>query len=127
MTKKDRMYERIRQHGENLQAIFPATKDLAPIFLSKRLRHAETEAHRLTTNYCNGAVDSEEYDQKADALLARLDKLLNFTAQGVPVFVNGDARGYALKIRDEYVRDHGLKIHTDWGGFGVLAPDLTED
>lgn len=44
----------------------------------------------------------------------------------VPVFHNGDPRGYAIKIRDEYVREHGLSIHQDWGGYGIIAPDFSE-
>ena len=43
----------------------------------------------------------------------------------VAVFVNQDPRGYALKIDDEYMRAHGLDLHRDMGGFGILAPDLT--
>ena len=42
----------------------------------------------------------------------------------VPVFVNRDPRGYALKIEDEYVRANGLQIHRDWGGYGILAPEI---
>lgn len=45
--------------------------------------------------------------------------------KGVKVFLNGDARGYALKIHDSYVKEHNLKIHTDWGGYGIIAPDLS--
>lgn len=44
----------------------------------------------------------------------------------VPVFINLDARGYALKIKDEYMLEHGLNLHRDWGGYGIIAPDLTE-
>lgn len=44
----------------------------------------------------------------------------------VPVFVNLDPRGYSLKIRDEWVREHDAKIHRDMGGYGIIAPDLTE-
>lgn len=43
-----------------------------------------------------------------------------------PIFVNCDPRGYALKIPNEYVRGHELDIHKDWGGYGIIAPDLTE-
>jgi hypothetical protein len=41
-----------------------------------------------------------------------------------PIFLNGDARGYALKIQDDYVRDNNLDIHKDWGGYGILAPEF---
>lgn len=44
----------------------------------------------------------------------------------VPVFLNRDPRGYSLKIPDEYVSEHELDIHRDWGGYGILAPDFEE-
>lgn len=42
----------------------------------------------------------------------------------VPVFLNQDPRGYALKIKDNYVRLHGLNIYKDWGGYGIIAPEI---
>ncbi len=44
----------------------------------------------------------------------------------VAVFLNRDPRGYALKINDEEVRARSLDIATDWGGYGLIAPDLRE-
>ncbi len=52
----------------------------------------------------------------------------------VPVFVNRDARGYALKINDEWLNQqrsradtvHKAVIHRDWGGYGIIAPDFAE-
>lgn len=44
----------------------------------------------------------------------------------VPVFVNLDPRGYALKINDEWMRANNVRLHSDFGGYGILAPDLTE-
>ena len=40
------------------------------------------------------------------------------------VFVNGDARGYALKLKSEFIKDK--TIHRDWGGYGIIAPDFRE-
>ena len=46
----------------------------------------------------------------------------------VPVFVNKDARGYALKIDDEWMRAHpGVWLHSDWGGYGILAPEIDKN
>lgn len=45
----------------------------------------------------------------------------------VPVFVNGDARGCALKIEAEYVSEHKLDIHKDWGGYGCIAPEINAE
>lgn len=53
----------------------------------------------------------------------------------VPVFINRDPRGYALKIDDEWIRQqradhrtvHMAGIHQDWGGYGILAPEIGKD
>ncbi len=46
-------------------------------------------------------------------------------AISVPVFINRDPRGYALKIDDHYMREHDAALHQDWGGYGIIAPDLS--
>lgn len=45
----------------------------------------------------------------------------------VPVFVNLDPRGFALKIDDEWMRASGATLYSDWGGYGIIAPDLTSN
>jgi hypothetical protein len=124
MNKKERMNEQIRKHGENLNKVFGLDED--PMKLAKKIHSLELKAHKLATDYCNGenGVDSENWGDLTDAILLKVDKVLNFKRQGIPVFVNGDARGYALKINDDYVRDNNLEIHKDWGGFGILAPEF---
>lgn len=44
--------------------------------------------------------------------------------------INGDPRGYALKLDDAWTRQYnrtttGDRLHSDMGGYGILAPDLT--
>ncbi|MDY0282762.1 MAG: hypothetical protein RBR35_19695 [Salinivirgaceae bacterium] len=124
-TKHQRMYDRIRKHGADLNNIFGLDED--PVALCKRLRRLETKAHKLAEDYCNGLIEPQDYELQADKLLAKVDQLLHYEAAGVPVLLNGDPRGYALKISAAYVREHNLAIHRDWGGYGILAPDLRED
>lgn len=49
----------------------------------------------------------------------------------VPVFINRDPRGYALKIKSEYMAGAGwiaqLALMRDWGGYGIIAPEITGD
>ncbi len=45
----------------------------------------------------------------------------------VPVFLNGDPRGYSLKIDDEWMRAKRPRLHSDWGGYGILAPEIGKD
>ena len=61
--------------------------------------------------------------KKADQILTKVETILN---NKKVLFCNGDARGYALKIDDEYIRNNNFNIHRDWGGYGIIAPDFRE-
>jgi hypothetical protein len=124
MNKRERMNKQIFEHGMDLKRIFGWDKD-EPMVLAKKVHRIEMKAHKLAEDYCNGLIESDDwYDIKEKKILKGLDKLLGFTKKGIPVIVNGDPRGYALKIDDEYVRTHNLKIHRDMGGYGILAPEF---
>jgi len=120
------MYERIRKHGEDLLRIFPNATEQDLVLLCKRLRGLEIQGERIATALCNGDIQDEDYETSEEVLLEKVNLLLGNLSGAVPVFLNGDPRGYALKIRDEYVCKHNLEIHRDWGGYGILAPDLSE-
>jgi len=128
-TQKQRMYERIAKHGNQLNEIFNTGLD--PVALCKKLRILERKAEALTTEECNTGIDNHV---KLCKILGQVKKVL--FPQGVEskgahlytsVFINGDPRGYALKISDKQVREQNLLIHRDMGGYGILAPDLTND
>ncbi len=124
MTRKQRMAEAILQHGFKLKRIFPATADIGPVTLCKALRRIETMIDRHNENACSYEwYDAEAGERRVESAIKRLDSILGFTEAGIPVFVNRDPRGYALKIPPDYA--HGLDIHKDWGGYGILAPDLS--
>lgn len=116
---KPHIEKQVREHGENLNAIFRTSHD--PIKLCRALRRIEQRANRLARALCNGEIDDISHETNLSILNA-VDKLLNCQAQSIPVFFNKDPRGYALKIKSEYVSEHNLKIHKDWGGYGILAP-----
>jgi len=126
-TKHDRMMERIRQHGGKLLAIFPRAQERDPIRLCKKLRRIEGEVHRQAEQYCNGVIGDIQWQIYVGAALGVLNRLLGHEGVNVPIIINGDPRGYALKIDDEYVREHNLDIMRDWGGYGIIAPDLREE
>ena len=118
----------IAKHGENLLAIFPKATERDPVNLCRKLRRLEAQAAVIALRACNGPGYPNEDDEEklCDAVLDKVDALLGFRKAGVPVFVNLDARGYSLKIDSDYVRDNGLKVHTDWGGYGILAPEINK-
>jgi hypothetical protein len=96
--------------------------------LCKALFKIENLAHRLATDFCNGSLLSEEEETKViDEILNKVDKLLNFKSQNIPVFFNGDCRGFTLKIDDDYMRKNKIyPFYSDWGGFGIIAPSFRE-
>jgi hypothetical protein len=55
-------------------------------------------------------------------LCKRLRSIEASASRMAEAYCNGDPRGYALKI-DLQV---GEELHRDWGGYGIIAPDLSE-
>lgn len=123
MNKKEILYSRITKHGQDLKAVFNLDRDIDPVKLCKRLLRLETKAHKLAVDFCNGVIDQLEWDKKADQILTKVEAILK---NKKVLFCNGDARGYALKIDDEYIRNNNFNIHRDWGGYGIIAPDFRE-
>ena len=117
---KKRMYENILKHGENLNKIFKT--GIEPVTLCKKLFRLENKAHRLSTDYCNGVIDCEQWEELTQTILNKVVKILG-AENDYNFFVNGDARGYALKMFPDFVKDK--KIFIDWGGNGIIAPDFT--
>ena len=124
-SERELMYKNITEHGKNLLAIFPAATIQDPVYLCKRLRFYEHKAEASTTALCNGCIDSlQDYHEKAlERIESKVLKLLGLQPCFLPLFINRDPRGYALKLSDSYVKD--LRIYKDWGGYGILAPDFT--
>lgn len=125
-TQKQTMYQQIEKHGNNLNAIFNTGLD--PVTLCKKLRTLENKAHNLSVIECNTG------DDKGPELSKILTKVKTILFPDVfksspelykAVFINGDPRGYSLKIKSEYVKANDLKIEQDWGGYGLIGPDYT--
>ena len=124
-SEKIEMYRQIENHGRKIINIFNLAADIGPVDICKKLRRIENKAANISLDHCNGVIDTDQRDRADKLIVKRLDKILNFTAQDIPVFINGDPRGYTLKIDDQYIRENNIEIMTDWGGYGILAPDFT--
>ena len=136
MTTKQKvtMYQQIEQHGQNLNAIF--NTGIENVKLCKSLSRLEFKANKIATDWCNGVINDDNINDSIEPVMKSVYKLLNNGIYNddrphqkkVPVFFNGDARGYALKINDSYVKLlqlQGKNIYTDWGGYGIVCPDFT--
>lgn len=106
-----------------------ALAELGFIGSYRTLKTLEHKAHHAAEMYCNGEIDEEYYEHRKFIITHAVKKLFGGTLpQGF--FINGDPRGYALKINSgneagqvhhpEYI-PQGL--HKDWGDYGILAPE----
>ena len=128
-NKKELLYSRITKHGQDLKRVFNLDPTTDPVKLCKKLLRLENKAHKLATDFCNGVIDQLEWDKKADQILTKVETIFENKANGF-IFVNGDARGYSLKILEEFTtalrNRSNVNIFRDWGGFGIVAPDFRE-
>lgn len=133
-SKKETMYNNITRHGNALLTLFPYAIEQRPVNLCKKLRTMQGKIDRHILGYCNGTTDERTLDEATDKTLAGIRKLLGISipeAEAMGLFVNRDPRGYALKLDDAFTREYNghheadKRIYTDWGGYGILAPDFS--
>ena len=123
---KARNANQLFNHVCNLQKIAGLNSYHEAFELYKKLHRIEARMSRIFTDECNGYSNlTEDQEEKRDA---RVLKQLNTLLPGLKtIFLNGDPRGYALKISFEEakeLRDKDINLYTDWGGYGILAPEF---
>lgn len=125
MTKLELRHKELAAHYKALESL--AKKCGVKVDgkkLSVKLLHLEHEAHRNATDYCNGDMEGDMYEDLAKMIEDAVLVLFDFKLNGF--FINGDPHGYSLKIKDDILKaeyaDCGL--HRDWGGYGLLAPEI---
>lgn len=128
MTKVERRKAQLDRHYKALECL--SVKTCGALQNGKKLSVAllklEREAHSKAEDYCNDLINSEEWDAVQDAIEQRVKKLFGTVPHGF--FVNGDPRGYALKLNNETEQERELiekcGLQRDWGGYGLLAPEI---
>ena len=115
----------IKKHTSILQSIFPNAREG---FLSD-LYDLEKRVCSINTDYCNGYIDYEDYLLEHNQFEQELEEILQPNDSSL-LYVNGDPRGYGLKIQSEernrLYEEQGINIYSDWGGYGILAPEELE-
>ena len=93
-------------------------------YLYLQLRKIEKKLTKLHEKACNVPVAEVTIDKSHSVATLYIGKIFNGVPEGL--YINTDPRGYALKIDDEVFKTHykGISLQTDWGGYGLLAPDL---
>jgi len=104
----------------NLQTYFEALK------LYKTLHRLETRVHRENEDDCNGTNGLTERQEIARDK-RRFNTYQNLLPGVTGLFINGDPRGYSLKLHvkeTQELRQKDIYLMSDWGGYGILAPDF---
>lgn len=95
--------------------------------MSSKLRLIERKANADATKYCNGDLTTEQFAELDSKYSEEVQALFNNKLEGF--FVNSDPRGYSLKISDKLMKPGQMYaeicLQTDWGGYGLLAPEIT--
>ena len=113
----------IIKHGMDLLAIFPNATEKDPIKLCKKLRRIETRANRAACDACNTNAGWDAWETtERDRALKAVSKVLATDR----VWINGDPRGYALKVDLTPEEVKAGALHKDWGGNGIIAPEIDE-
>lgn len=136
MTKRERRQAQLERHYSALVRLAEACglKKADGKKLSVALLKIEREAHKTAEWYCNGKDDfgnpygSEDFDGACQDYKLRVKNLFGGKLP-MGFFVNGDPRGCALKIGNETEKLRDLiektGLQRDWGGYGLLAPEIT--
>jgi len=127
-TAKQRRDAEICAHGMKLIRTFEV-EDILPVTLYKKLHRIQARVQTRNERRCGDGRTFHETDQDHAAFERRtldsINRLIDFRGAGVPVILNTDPRGYALKVRESYMRDHPeCSLPKDWGGYGLLVPDF---
>jgi len=118
MNKRQQQLQQIAKHISNLATLYKqatGVEHARPDLLNKSIRRIERTIRRETLAKCNGEPYSE---QEISNQVLKLRKLFNNTPPK-GLFINYDARGYALKIDGS----QQIELHKDFGGNYILAPE----
>lgn len=93
-----------------------------PYATYETLLTAERKANRKACQYCNGEISCEEWEKWGEKFVKNLAAKLGLSEMPSGFFLNGDPRGYALKMKEGTFPD-GLT--RDFGGYGILGADFS--
>jgi len=124
--KAEWLARRRAAHHKALESL--ATNGKPGLTLWRALRRLESITHAATTAQCNGASyggqpyrSDTEWAAFKGRTIATVKALFGTLPKGF--FINGDPRGYALKIDpDKGTVPQGM--HTDMGRYGILAAEI---
>ena len=114
------------RHVCNLQTLAGLPDYHEAYILYKKLHNLEIRIHRENEADCNGTNGLTEKQEEARDK-RRFKKYQSLLPGVTGLFLNGDPRGYSLKIHvkeTQELNDKGINLYRDWGGYGILAPEF---
>lgn len=121
-TNKETVEKWRKAHHAALEQL--ANNKTPGLTLWRKLRRIENQAHNAATAQCNGEAfngepfrDEDEWERFKAGITHSVELVMGWVPAGF--FINGDPRGYALKIESA---EMPAGMHKDWGGYGILAP-----
>jgi hypothetical protein len=85
--------------------------------------------HYVKQGYKSALLSADNEDDLFGLEAIRLKTELQNLFPSLPFHINYDARGYALKIDNSIMKelfDKGIRLYSDFGGYGILAPEFEE-
>jgi len=132
-TTPEHITQRRLAHHAALETLKAPACNLSGLQIWRKLRQIEKIAHDGATAYCNGEAvfhqgqafnfrrDETAWERFTALIRAQAGEVLGQIPTGF--YVNGDARGHALKLDSETVTiPEGME--TDWGRDGILAAEI---
>ncbi len=111
-----------KAHHAALAELFKVADGLA---VWRKLVKIELQLHQSAEDYCNGLIDSDAWEAIKDSQERIIARISSTGKMPKGVFINGDPRGYALKLDDKRAKKFP-GLHRDWGGYGCLAAIIDE-
>jgi len=120
MKKENKAFK--TNHLKALANLFIVTEAEANRMFGQ-LRRAECKLNRLFNAACERNLTGHE-EAKIEHIKTHIKSITN-NVKGL--YFNSDPRGYSIKIDDSVnrkLRNKGVNLYSDWGGYGILAPDF---
>jgi len=120
-NRKEHVIKWRENHHKALETLRGPDCNLTGLQLWRKLRTIERVTNDAATKYCNGEIDSLNFDAAKKRTIEQVNILFGHKVPGF--FVNSDPRGYALKLDNEKTNiPEGM--HRDMGGYGILAAEI---
>lgn len=106
-----KLIEKYRGNGKSIRSV---------------LVRLENAIYKLCISQCNDTdFNTSKLDRSIDLAKQKIGAM--FPDIAIDLYINKDPRGYTLKIDDEAMRSGKydlVKLDRDWGGYGILSPQI---